>query len=285
MRPVERLFSRPHVMAGWLSIHRKDFDIRDGKVTWLENPVKVLADTYYFLNMHYRKGVAPAYVIWSHDNEVLQTAKAFYAAVEAKLKTSSYPEIAAILTGDKTPAGLSDDEFAAARASHAGFQLGMELFDLFPYIADKTGFYDLKVNADLSIDIPAKLNEKELQDKMAKVLVPPPAAKSDELLAPSGGMFYPREAPGMETFVKAGDHFNKGDALYIIEVMKMFNKVYAPFAGTIDKVMVDTDGVIIAKGQTIFKVTPDEKIEIETPEQIEKRQQAYTDQFLASLKK
>jgi len=284
-RPVERLFSRPHVMAGWLSIHRTNFEISNGKVTWLENPIRVLADTYYFLNMQYRKGVAPAYVIWSHDNEVLQTAKAFYSVLEAKLKTTNYPEVAAILAGDKTPAGLTDDEFAAAKASHAGFQLGTELFDLLPYIADKTGFYDLRVNADLSIDIPAKLNEKELQDKMAKVLVPPPTAKSDELLAPSGGMFYSREAPGMDTFIQAGDHFNKGDALYIIEVMKMFNKVYAPFAGTIDKILVETDGAIIAKGQTIFKVTPDEKIEFETPEEIEKRQHAFTDKFLVAVKK
>jgi acetyl/propionyl-CoA carboxylase alpha subunit len=284
-RPVERLFRQPHVMAGWLSIHRKDFAIKSGKVTWLENPIKVLADTYFFLNMQYRRRAAAAYIIWGHDHELLETATAFYAALESKLKTTSYPEIAAILAADKTPAGLSEAEFAAAKSAHAGFQLGADLLDLLPYIAERTGFYDLKVNADLSIEIPARLNEKELQDKMAKVLVPPPAAKSDELLAPSGGMFYPREAPGMEVFIEAGDHFQKGDPLYIIEVMKMFNKVYAPFAGTIDKVMVDIDGVIISKGQTIFKVTPDEFVEIETPEHIEKRQHAYTDQFLAVLAK
>jgi len=285
IRPVERLFKQPHVMAGWLSINRHHFSFTGGKVNWLENPIKVLAETYYFLNMQYRKRVAPAYMIWNHDNEVLQSGLAFYASLQEKLKAGSYPEIVALLAGDKTPAGLSDTEFAAAKAAHAGYQLGSELLDLLPYIAEKTGFYDLKVNADLSIEIPEKLNEKELQDKMAKVLVPPPAAKSDELLSPSGGMFYPREAPGMETFIKAGEHFEKGDPLYIIEVMKMFNKVYAPFAGTIDKIMVETDGVIIAKGQTIFKVTPDEKIDIETPEQIEKRQHARTDQFLAALKK
>ena len=59
---------------------------------------------------------------------------------------------------------------------------------------------------------------------MQKVLVPPPAAKSDEILSASGGMFYPREAPGMDVYVKEGDHFEAGDVLYIVEVMKMFNK-------------------------------------------------------------
>ena len=83
---------------------------------------------------------------------------------------------------------------------------------------------------------------------MAKVLVPPPVAKSDEILAASGGMFYPRETPEHEVYVEEGDHFEPGDPLFIVEVMKMFNKVYAPFSGTIDEVLVDTDGVIISQG-------------------------------------
>ena len=74
---------------------------------------------------------------------------------------------------------------------------------------------------------------------MAKVLVPPPVAKSDEILAESGGMFYSRETPEHDVYVKEGDHFNAGDPLFIIEVMKMFNKVYAPFAGTVEKVLVE----------------------------------------------
>jgi ferredoxin-fold anticodon binding domain-containing protein len=44
--------------------------------------------------------------------------------------------------------------------------------------------------------------------------------------------------------------------------MKMFNKVLAPFSGTVDEVLVEGDGVIISKGQTLFKVTPDEKVEV-----------------------
>lgn len=96
-------------------------------------------------------------------------------------------------------------------------------------------------------------------------------------------MFYAREAPGMEPFVKEGTHFNQGEPLYIVEVMKMFNKVYAPFAGTIDKVLVDGDGLIIKKGQPLFKVTPDEKIVIETPEEISARMRAKTSAFLAKL--
>jgi pyruvate/2-oxoglutarate dehydrogenase complex dihydrolipoamide acyltransferase (E2) component len=65
--------------------------------------------------------------------------------------------------------------------------------------------------------------------------------------------------------------------------MKMFNKVKATFAGTIEKVLIDTDGTIIKKGQPLFKVTPDEKIVFESEEDIAARKQKATDSFLAKL--
>ena len=83
--------------------------------------------------------------------------------------------------------------------------------------------------------------------------------------------------------MQAGDHFNAGDPLYIVEVMKMFNKVYAPFAGTVDEVLVEGDGVIIKKGQPVFKITPDEKIVVESPEEIAARRKQHTDAFLEQL--
>jgi biotin carboxyl carrier protein len=118
---------------------------------------------------------------------------------------------------------------------------------------------------------------------MAKVLVPPPKAKSDEIIAVSGGMFYGRESPEAALYVEKGDHFDAGDPLYIVEVMKMFNKVYAPFAGTIDEVLIDGDGVIISKGQPLFKITPDEKIVIESPEERAARRRAATEGYLQWL--
>ena len=96
-------------------------------------------------------------------------------------------------------------------------------------------------------------------------------------------MFYGRESPDSELYVQAGDHFNAGDPLYIIEVMKMFNKVYAPFSGTIDKVLVEDDGVIISKGQPLFKITPDEKIVVQSPEEIAARRRELTAGFLQQI--
>jgi pyruvate/2-oxoglutarate dehydrogenase complex dihydrolipoamide acyltransferase (E2) component len=87
----------------------------------------------------------------------------------------------------------------------------------------------------------------------------------------------------MDKFVKPGDHFEQGDPLYIVEVMKMFNKVYAPFAGRIETALIEGDGLIIKKGQTLFKVVPDEEIVIESEEDRLARRAAATDKFLSCM--
>lgn len=283
LRPIETLFEDAHILAGWLSLHKDEFSIdSEGHYQWFENPIKVLAKTYHYLNMEFNEKAPAAYVIWKHDDEILQEALSFYANLEAILETTDFTAICAAIKG-AAPAGVDVAQWAKAQAAHAGYQLGTEILDILPYLASKTGFYDLKVNEDLTIHIPDALLDTELQEAMAKVLVPPPVASSDEIVAVSGGMFYPRETPEHEVYVKEGSHFNEGDPLYIVEVMKMFNKVYAPFSGTIKKVLVEKDGEIIKKGQPLFKIEPDEVIEIETPEQVSARKKAYTNEFLATI--
>ena len=111
--------------------------------------------------------------------------------------------------------------------------------------------------------------------------MPPPVNKADEIVSVSGGMYYAQEAPGMPCFIEEGQHFEIGDPLYIVEVMKMFNKVYAPFAGTVDKILVETDGTIVSKGQPLFKVTPDEKFVEEDPVEVKARIESNTEQYLS----
>ena len=78
-----------------------------------------------------------------------------------------------------------------------------------------------------------------------------------------------------------GMHFEKGQPLFIIEVMKMFNKIEAPFAGTIDKIVIEGgDGIIVSKGQTLFKVTPDEKFVEVDPEVLERARRETTASYL-----
>lgn len=281
-RPLAILLEEPHMLAGWLSINQENFAFENGKIVFKTNPVRILADTYHFLNMDYCESKPAAHMIWDHDNEVLMEAVAFYDALKEKLGTDDF-EVAQQALAGKAPTGIDAAQWSQAQAAHAGFQAGCEILAILPYLAQATGFFDLKVNDDLSIEIPEKLTKETLQKQMAKVLVPPPVAKSDEILAASGGMFYSCEAPGMPAFVEVGSHFNAGEPLYIVEVMKMFNKINAPFSGTISKVLVESDGEIIKNGQPLYKIIPDEIAVEESAEDINARREKQTQSFLGCL--
>lgn len=261
LRPLMSLARRPHVLSGWLSYHRQEFKMVDGKIDWLVNPICVLADTYHYLNMDWRENAMAAEIIWEHDQDLLTRALHFYEQLGQRLDTDSYVDQQQLLLQEAAPQGWSSDLWLKAREAHLGFQLGMELLDLLPLIAHEVDFFDLSLNSDLTIHIPEKLHEPALQERMRQVLAPAPEAGADEIVAISGGMYYAREAPDMPPFLQEGDHFERGQPLYIVEVMKMFNKVYAPFAGTLDKILVQGDGMIVSKGQPLFKVSPDERFQ------------------------
>lgn len=283
LRPIESLLEQPHLLSGWLSVHRDCYREDGGRICWTRNPLLLLEELYHYLDMDFDATQPAANVIWRHDEELLRNALAFYAELETRLGESNWETINNRLAEDAAPDGLDTARWTAVQAAHRGYMSGMEILALLPAIGELTAFFDLRVNEDLTIHIPDRLEEPELQTAMAKVLVPPPKAKSDEILAASGGMFYGREGPDAELYVQAGDHFEAGDPLYIVEVMKMFNKVYAPFAGTIDEVLVEEDGLIIKKGQPIFKVTPDEKIVIESPDEIATRRREATARFVERI--
>ena len=137
------------------------------------------------------------------------------------------------------------------------------------------------MNSDLTIDMPDRLHDAELQARMKRVLVPPPATRTDEVVAVSGGMFYAKEGPDRPRFIEEGQHFEAGQPLYIIEVMKMFNRVPASFAGTVEKILIkDAEGTIVKKGQPLFKVRPDERIEPEDPAVAAARRAQHTNAYL-----
>jgi acetyl/propionyl-CoA carboxylase alpha subunit len=282
-RPLAHLLTHPHLLSGWLSVNRDCYTLIEGRVSWNENPVELLADTYHFLNMDYQPGEAPANMIWDHDQKLLMAASDFYDELNNRLSAEDWIELQSQLDEEPAPEGIEAILWQQIRSAHAGFQAGLEIFAVLPIIAEQTGYFELAVNTDLTIHIPQRLTDVGHQQRMAKVLVPPPAASSDEILAVSGGMFYSRETPEHASYVEQGSHFEKGDPLYIVEVMKMFNKVYAPFAGTIEQVLVADDGVIISKGQPLFKITPDELVVIEAPVEVRARRREATEQFLSQI--
>jgi len=261
-RPIERLLDDPHLLSGWLSVYQHHARFDAGRLVWLRNPLDLLEETYNYLNMAYDPQAPAIEVMWQHDHEILSHARRFYADLRKGLgaEACEFKRLDALLQLDEPQGGYDADTWAQIRAAHTGFEAGNELLGLLFVVADRAGFYDFRVEVDLEVTIPPELNDPDLQARMKKILVPPPATKADEIVAASGGMYYGQEAPGHPRFVTEGMHFDKGQPLYVIEVMKMFNVIQAPFSGTIDKVLITgADGVIVQKGQPLFKITPDEK--------------------------
>jgi biotin carboxyl carrier protein len=285
-RVMDKLLEDPHLLSGWLSLNRKNYRVDGGKVIWIRNPLGVLNEAYAYLSMQWDPKAPAAEVIWQHDGELLQRAIRFYQQLRATfgLRREEFVKLDEILRNEAAQGGYDQATWDRIRQAHLGFEAGNELLGLLFLIADAVKFFDFRVEPDLEVTIPAHLHDAELQARMKKVLVPPPATKADELVAPFGGMFYRQEAPGRPAFISEGQHFDKGSPLYIIEVMKMFNTVRAPFSGTVDKViMTGNDGTVVQKGQPIFKITPDEKFEPIDPKKVEKERRARTSELLKNV--
>jgi len=285
-RPMERLLDDPHLLSGWLSINTRNFKIENGKVVWLRNPLGVLRETYEYLHMDYRPHKPAAEVIWDHDKDLLQQGLDFSRKIREHfgLDRDEYEKLNTILHKEKPQGGFDQEMWDQIRSAHYGFEAGLEMLGMLFLIGENTKFWDMKVQDDLEVVIPDYLTDPDLQARMKKILVPPPATKADEIVAVCGGMYYGQEAPGMPPFVTEGMHFEKDQPLYIIEVMKMFNTIRAPFSGTIDKIIMEGgDGTIVQKGQPLFKITPDEKfVEVDTAV-IEKEKRERTGTYLQAV--
>ena len=274
VRPLQRLLERPHLLAGWVAMSARHSEPGPDGVRWLVNPIDVLAELYRYLDMDRPTGPA-AEAIWDHDRELLDGAQALYARLRAGLSPGGFDELDGLLRAPQPPPGTPGalaEEWDDLRARHLGYQHGLRLLALPGQIAHDAGFDRLRVRPDLTVDVPAELYGSDVLAAARKVLAPPPGASADEIVAELGGMFYPREAPGMPRFLEAGSHFEPGDTLYVIEVMKMFTKVTASFAGTVDEcVMGDSEGVVVSQGELLFKVTPDERPAVVDPAETRRR--------------
>jgi len=285
-RPMERLLEDPHLFSGWLSLNRKNYEIRNGKLVWIRNPLGVLKDTYAYLNMSFDPKAPAAEVIWLHDHELLQKSIRFYQELRKTfgLEKKEFWKLDEILQNEQPQGGYDADAWTRIRSAHLGYEAGNELLGLLFMLAEKVKFFDFKVEEDLDVTIPGYLSDPDLQARMKKVLVPPPSTKADEIVAMCGGMYYGQEGPGKPTFVHDGMHFDKGQPLYIIEVMKMFNTVRAPFSGTVDKIILTgPDGTIVQKGQPLFKITPDEKFVAVDPREVERERRSRTAEYLKAI--
>jgi acetyl/propionyl-CoA carboxylase alpha subunit len=279
-RPLQRLLANPHGLGGFLGRHDGElWRTERGRAVFTANPVRCLERLYHFLDLEERPEKPPAEKIWDHDQELLQAALAFYAEIERRTGAASQLELAALFAGKPSAALVQGDSelWARCQAAHRGHQLGLELLLLLPQIGVRSEFLELDVDDELQPVVPEAFAEASQQALLTRLLAPPPVAAADEIVTPMGGTFYGREAPHLPPLVDEGEHFEAGQPLFVIEVMKMFNKVLAPFSGTVVRnLMHERDGQVVKKGQVIFRIEPDERISFEPPESIAARRRETT---------
>jgi acetyl/propionyl-CoA carboxylase alpha subunit len=279
-RPLARLFANAHLLAGFLGRFDGElWTVADGKARFVANPVRFLEELYHYLDLESRDDKPPSEQIWDHDEEIHARAHAFYAEVEARTGAREFDALERLFGGAPDPALCGGDEALWQRclAAHRGFQVGLELLLLIPRLGARTGFLEIRVDDELRVAFPERFRDGARAAELARALAPPPPAASDEIVTPMGGTFYAREAPHLPLLVEEGQHFEAGQPLFVIEVMKMFNKVLAPFAGTVVRnLMTGRDATVVKKGEVIFRIEPDERREPETPEATARRRREAT---------
>jgi len=280
LRPLGRLLGDAHGLAGFLGLHEGRLWKRDGgDVTFCENPMVFLKQLYHYLNMDPTPGKPACDMIWDHDAVLLGDALDFYESTAEAFGVRDWIELSTRLEGKRDAALVGDDAslWKACQASHRGFQIGTELLLMIPRIGMQSEFLDIQINDDLQPIFPDKFLDEECAAKLRRSLAPPPTAGANEIVTPSGGSFYAREAPHLPLLISEGEHFEEGQPLFIIEVMKMFNKILAPFAGTLTKsLMTDADGSVVHAGQVIFEIEPDETLVEESEAEILARRERVT---------
>ncbi|MFZ5521004.1 MAG: acetyl-CoA carboxylase biotin carboxyl carrier protein [Pseudomonadota bacterium] len=81
----------------------------------------------------------------------------------------------------------------------------------------------------------------------------PPAETGHVVKSPMVGTFYRASSPGAKPFAEVGDQVKEGQAICIIEAMKIMNEIEADKAGTITKILVE-NGQAVEFGQPLFVI-------------------------------
>ena len=85
--------------------------------------------------------------------------------------------------------------------------------------------------------------------------IEPDSTPGVEVLSPMPGTFYRAPSPDDPPYVIEGDSVKKGDALCIIEAMKIMNEIEAEDNGVIQKIFIES-GQAVEFNQPLFIIEP-----------------------------
>jgi acetyl-CoA carboxylase biotin carboxyl carrier protein len=83
-----------------------------------------------------------------------------------------------------------------------------------------------------------------------------PADNSHIVKSPIVGTYYEAAEPGKPAFVSVGDHVKSGQALCIVEAMKLMNEIESDVSGKIVQVFMQ-NGQPVEYSQPLFAILPD----------------------------
>jgi acetyl-CoA carboxylase biotin carboxyl carrier protein len=78
-----------------------------------------------------------------------------------------------------------------------------------------------------------------------------PVETGHPVKSPMVGTFYRSANPGAKAFVEVGDAIKEGDAICIIEAMKIMNEIEADKSGTVSRILCE-NGQAVEFGQPLF---------------------------------
>lgn len=77
------------------------------------------------------------------------------------------------------------------------------------------------------------------------------------VVSPMVGTYYAKPSPELPDFIKVGDRVKKGDVLFIIEAMKLFNEIEAENDGVVSQILVKNEEPV-EFGQPILILNKDD---------------------------
>lgn len=91
-------------------------------------------------------------------------------------------------------------------------------------------------------------------DASAASAAPAAAEISGKVIkSPMVGTFYRASAPGADPFVSVGSSVSEGQALCVIEAMKLMNEIPSEFSGVVKEILVE-NGQPVEFGQPLFVI-------------------------------
>jgi len=105
------------------------------------------------------------------------------------------------------------------------------------------------------VQAPQPVLRPSVQEQPAPTAAELSASELIDIHSPIVGTFYRSPSPDSVPFVNEGDRIKAGDALCIIEAMKLMNEIEAEISGTIVDILVE-NGQPVEYNQVLFRVKP-----------------------------